>query len=188
MFREWESHCTPENDIVTQCPTYISNADSASCADVGGICTRLFSRDQRELLLGEWGRNTLGLTSAQYKLRTKTYKRLDRIWGAENLQCLHPGFEAGEKWGQHNTILIDDSALKASAQPFNHVEVPEFVRGSREKEGDGRDVLGQIVGYLEEARKWSNVSGFVRQKPFQINAGWRWIGGEEPTKEEISIQ
>ena len=48
------------------------------------------------------------------------------------------------------------------------------MRGGGEKEGDGRDVLGQVVGYLEEARKWSNVSSFVRQRPFEIDAGWRW--------------
>ncbi len=146
---------------------------SAQPHNVKGVCSRLFSRDQREMLLGEWGRNTLGLTSSQYKERVQVYKRLDRIWGDEVLQRLHPDFEKGERWNQNNTMLIDDSALKASAQPFNHVEVPEFVRGGGEKEEDGRDVLGQVVEYLEEARKWSNVSGFVRQKPFKMD----WAAG-----------
>ena len=124
------------------------------------------------MLLGAWGRDTLGLTSAQYKARVQVYKRLDRIWGRESLQHAHPDFEAG--WGPHNTLLIDDSALKASAQPFNHVEVPEFLPGGGENEANGRDVLGQVVCYLEEARKWSNVSGFVRHRPFEIDAGWHW--------------
>lgn len=147
---------------------------SARPHNVRGVCTRLFSQDQREMLLGEWGRDTLGLTSAQYKERVQVYKRLDRIWVDNHFQHFHPGFELGQRWGQHNTVLIDDSALKASAQPFNHVEVPEFVRDGGEKEDDGRDVLGQVVGYLEEARKWSDVSGFVRHGPFEINEGWRW--------------
>ena len=146
---------------------------SAQPYNVKGVCTRLFSRSQREMLLGEWGRDTLGLTPSQYKERVQVYKRLDRIWDNENLQHSHPGFEGGERWGQHNTLLIDDSALKASAQPFNHVEVPEFVRGGREEGGDGRDVLGQVVEYLEEARKWSNVSGFVKHGRFEIDAEWR---------------
>ncbi|KAL9132402.1 MAG: hypothetical protein Q9175_006427 [Cornicularia normoerica] len=145
---------------------------SAQPYNVKGVCTRLFSRDQREMLLGEWGRDTLGLTSAQYRERIQVYKRLDRIWGNTDLQHSHPDFERGERWGQHNTVLIDDSALKASAQPFNHITVPEFVRGGGEQEGDGRDVLGQVVAYLEEARKWSNVSRFVRHVPFKIDVHW----------------
>ena len=154
---------------------------SAQPFNVRGICSRLFSQDQREMLLGEWGRDTLGLTSAQYKKKTQIYKRLDRIWDNENLQCLHPNSGLGARWGQHNTVLIDDSVLKASAQPFNHVKVPEFVRGGSEKEGRGRNVLGQVVGYLEEARKWSDISGFVRRQPFAIDEEWRWPA-EEGTK------
>ena len=144
-------------------------------------CTRLFSPAQRQVLLGEWGRDTLELTSAQYEMRVQVYKRLDRIWANENLQYRHPGFGRGERWGQHNTVLIDDSVLKASAQPFNHIEVPEFVRGS-EKEGDGKDVLAQVVGYLEEAREWSDVSAFMRQRPFEIDAGWRWEWHEKSSQ------
>ena len=151
---------------------------SAQPFNVKGICARLFSQDQREMLLGEWGRDTLGLTSTQYKERVQVYKRLDSIWDNENLQRLHPGSELGEKWGQHNTVLIDDSVLKATAQPFNHVKVPEFVRGGSEKEGRGRNVLGQVVGYLEEARKWSDISGFVRRRPFAIDEDWRWQAEE----------
>ena len=145
---------------------------SAGPDNVKGVCTRLFSPGQRKMLLGEWGRDTLGLTSAQYEQRVQVYKRLDRIWGNENAQQSHPEFEEGERWGQHNTVLIDDSKVKASAHPFNHVEIPEFARGSDEKEGDSRAVLGQVVGYLEEARRWSDVSGFVRHQPFKVDSGW----------------
>ena len=154
---------------------------SAQPFNVKGICTRLFSQDQREMLLGEWGRDMLGLTSTQYKVRVQVYKRLDSIWDNENLQRLHPGSELGERWGQHNTLLIDDSLLKATAQPFNHVKVPEFVRGGSEKEGHGRNVLGQVVRYLEEARKWSDISGFVRRRPFAIDEDWRWPAEEAAT-------
>lgn len=145
---------------------------SARPDNVRHLCKQLFSPDQRKMLLGEWGRDTLGLTFAQYKQRVQVYKRLDRIWGNDNAQQSHPEFEGGQRWGQHNTVLIDDSKIKASAHPLNHVEVPEFVRGADEKEGDGRAVLGQVVSYLEEARKWSDVSGFARQRPFDVDSGW----------------
>lgn len=42
---------------------------SAQPKNVKSLCSRLFSRGQRQMLLGEWGRDTLGLTSAQYKER-----------------------------------------------------------------------------------------------------------------------
>ena len=42
---------------------------SARPHNVKGICARLFSRDQRQMLLGEWGRDTFGLTSEQYNKR-----------------------------------------------------------------------------------------------------------------------
>lgn len=80
---------------------------SAQPYNVKGVCRRLFTPDERKLLLGEWGRDTLGLTSAQYKKRVQVYKRLDRIWSDENLQHSHPGFKEGERWNQRNTLLID---------------------------------------------------------------------------------
>lgn len=73
--------------------------------------------------------------------------------------------------------MIDDSAIKASAQPYNHIEIPEYVKGG-EREGDGKDMLGKVVGYLEEARRYSDVSAFGRLRRFDIEGewGWRWDG------------
>lgn len=68
--------------------------------------------------------------------------------------------------------------LKASAQPYNHVEVPEFIKpfGGEKKKGEeiGEEILAQVIGYLEEARKWSDVSAFVRERKFRVNTGWQW--------------
>jgi len=144
---------------------------SATSKNLKGMCERLFNPVQRQLLLGEWARDTLDLTQTQYKERVQVYKRLDRVWADEAFQHAHPGFKNGERWGQHNTLLIDDSIMKASAQPFNHVEVPEFVQGA--KEGD-KAVLEQVVGYLEYARWWNNVSGFVKEMKFGVHEGWGW--------------
>ena len=43
-----------------------------------------------------------------------------------------------------------------------------------EKDGDGKDVFGKVVGYLEEARKYSDVSAFGRVRRFNIKDGWQW--------------
>ena len=117
---------------------------SATPKNVTSICARLFGPQHRQKLLGEWARNTLGLTPEQYRERVQVYKRLDRIWDNLQFQRLHPGFSKGERWGQHNTILVDDSGLKASAQPYNHVEIPEFVRSRGENTENGRNVLSQV--------------------------------------------
>ncbi|MCJ1298143.1 hypothetical protein MMC08_000932 [Hypocenomyce scalaris] len=135
---------------------------SATPGNVTGICSKVFSQKQRKKLLGEWGRDTLGLTPTQYMDRVQVYKNLDRIWDSESLSW------KGVKWDQGNTVLIDDSALKASAQPHNLVEIPEF---TKEKE-ETSDVLAQVVGYLEEARTWEDVSTFIKDTPFRVDRGW----------------
>jgi hypothetical protein len=75
------------------------------------------------------------------------------------------------KWDQSNTVLLDDTALKAAAEPYNLVEVPEF-GPNRDNYND--DVLGQVVGYLEELKYSGNVSYFMRTRPFAIDAGWKF--------------
>lgn len=134
---------------------------SARPANVSGICARLLSSTQRSLLLGEWARDTLELTPAQYAARVQVYKRLSRIWEDNALQSMHPQFEQGERWGQHNTVLIDDCKKKASSEPFNHVEVSEFITGGTEEKRENKAVLSQVINWLEEARKWDNLSAFV---------------------------
>lgn len=55
------------------------------------------------------------------------------------------------------------------------------MQGGGEIEGDGRDVLGQVVGYLEEARKWSDVSGFAKHRRFEIDQ-WQWEWQKEKSQ------
>lgn len=63
--------------------------------------------------------------------------------------------------------------MKASAQPYNLVQIPVFVKGGAEMKG-AKDVLGQVVGYLEEVRRWGDVSAFVRERRFELDCGWGW--------------
>lgn len=139
---------------------------SARPHNVTTICDGLFSAEQRALLLGEWARDKLNLTKAQYDQRLQVYKRLDSIWRDEEIQSRHPRNKQGYKWGQHNTVLIDDSAVKASAQPFNHLALPGYGKQqvvSEEKlESEGKGVLLQVINRIQEL-SWSNdVSYFLR--------------------------
>ena len=143
---------------------------SARPVNVELMCSRIFQPHQRALLLAEWGRDTLGLSKGDYNEKVQVYKRLDVIWKSINLQHKHPHYQLGGRWSQANTVLIDDSMLKAVAQPYNHIEIPEY-KGNG---ADGDTVLGQVVAYLEEARTWKDVSSFMREEKFMIKGGWDW--------------
>ena len=145
---------------------------SATPRNVSEICARLFTPEQRNVLVGEWARDTFDLTAAQYAEKIQVYKGLDRIWASEELQRTHHWSDVGGKWDQHNTLLLDDSVLKAIAQPHNLVQMPEFTRSGDRIAGD--DVLGQVTSYLEEARMWDNVSSFVMTSRFQADRDWSW--------------
>ncbi|KAI9881359.1 MAG: hypothetical protein M1830_003366 [Pleopsidium flavum] len=153
---------------------------SAHPDNVTKVCQSLFSEDQRRKVVGEWGRDTLGLTAAQFKEKVQVYKRLDKIWQNETLRHTHPEADKGGKWDQSNTILIDDSRLKAAAQPHNLLEIPEF---KNRPEQSQTDVLKQVAGYLEELRLQADVSAFIRKRSFRVDDGW-----SRPWPEELTGQ
>ncbi|MCJ1390762.1 hypothetical protein MMC18_003623 [Xylographa bjoerkii] len=148
---------------------------SAQPENVNMMCSKIFSKTKRSRIIAEWGRDTLELSASDYYQKTQVYKRLDRIWESESVQKHHPRYDQGGRWSQKNTVLIDDSMLKASAQPFNHIEVPEFeLKDGKASDGDGTEVLGQVVAYLEELRQWEDVSSFMRKERFVLDGGYRW--------------
>ena len=141
------------------------------------ICSRIFTRDQQSRLLGVWARDTLGLSAAQYGEKVQVYKQLQKVWADQGVQAAHPDAPAGGKWDQGNTVLIDDSKEKGRAEPWNLVEVPEFL-GPGKSEGE-EDVLGQVERWVEEAKGWSDVSGFVKAMGGGFVIGGKWKGEKE---------
>jgi hypothetical protein len=143
---------------------------SATPASVTAMCRKLLSEEQRGLLVAEWGRDKLGLTPEQYNHKVQVYKQLEKVWDSDAIATSHPRYSMGGRWDQTNTVLLDDSALKASAQPHNHISVPEF-RGGREP-GDGRSIFNQIREYLEVITLQQDVSSYIRKDPFKVADGW----------------
>ncbi|KAI9721449.1 MAG: hypothetical protein M1812_002211 [Candelaria pacifica] len=154
---------------------------SARPENVAHMCTYLFSQDQRALLKAEWGRERLGLSAQQYGAKVQVYKRLEWVWGDEAIAVSHPQYEEGARWDQSNTVLIDDTTLKAFAQPHNLLEISEFTGKPAQMR---LDVLRQVVGYLEELRWQGDVSSFMKQTPFNIDSGWdhQWPEDNPPEK------
>ena len=146
---------------------------SARPENVSRICGDIFTPDQRKKVLLEWGRDTLDLTSKQYNEKVQVYKRLDKIWNDGHLQARNPDFKQQGPFCQANTVLIDDSIVKAKKQPYNLIEIPEFL-GTESKHEARSDILAQAVAYLEELRGWDDVSSFIKTSKFEAGSGERW--------------
>ncbi|KAF2826083.1 HAD-like protein [Ophiobolus disseminans] len=142
---------------------------SAKPENVKSLVDQALDKDLRSMLVGTWARDTFGLSSKYYAQNVQVYKNLRLVWSRDQIQQRHPEYTAGERFGQHNTVLIDDSALKASAQPFNLLEIPEFEATPEQMEGD---VLREVAGYLEILRHQGDVSKFINKEPFRGDGRW----------------
>lgn len=142
---------------------------------VDAVCQKLFPEDQRKALVAEWGRDRFGLTRAQYKERIQVYKRLEIVWADEGIQATFPGHRRDEstkpphvqvdgtskqQWDQSNTILIDDSKLKALSQPYNILEIPEFTNAP---DVDESRVFPMVLEKLDALARHDDVSKLLRQ-------------------------
>ena len=131
-------------------------------------------------------RDTFGLSATNFNQNVQVYKNLKLIWSRDQIQQHHPEYAAGKRFGQHNTVLIDDSALKANAQPHNLLEIPEFEATPEQMEGD---VLREVAGYLDVLRHQEDVSKYINKQPFKGDGRWNYnwpvetaSGGEMKSK------
>lgn len=148
---------------------------------VNEILGKLLPPAMEKQLVGVWSRKDLDLTSKQYKERVQVYKRLDKIWGDEHIQSQYPSPTAQKTkprkkrnqaklprilrndtqvWDQTNTILIDDSKLKAAAQPHNIIEIPEF---TNDREVDEIKNLNNVIRQLDILSRQKDVSRKLRE-------------------------
>lgn len=128
-------------------------------------------------LAAVWARNTLRLSEKEYMANGPVYKRLEWVWQSPVIQQRYPFMAAMDamvpfelhNWGQHNTILIDDSSLKAATQPFNHIQIPEFVQMSQWTFPEDKiSVLDQVKTYLQAIAMWSDISQRVSRDRFSL--------------------
>lgn len=141
---------------------------SAKPDNVKALVNKALDNDLRSKLVAQWARDSFGLSPTNYQQNVQVYKNLRLVWSRDVIQQHHPEYAAGERFGQHNTVLIDDSALKANAQPHNLLEIPEFSATPEQMEGDA---LREVAGYLEELRHQADVSRYIKRVPF---VGGRW--------------
>lgn len=133
---------------------------SARERNVSAMCDSLLTPAQRDRVLAIWNRGNFGLSPADYSNRVQCYKRLTRVWAAEGIASAHPN---GGGWDQGNTVLIDDSFEKARSEPFNAIQIPEFLGA----EGEGNAVLPQVHDYLNTLACQQDISMYIRAHPFK---------------------
>jgi len=175
----------PSRDAGTIHPMIWTSAQPETCQ---AILKSLLSPKHKKDCVAIWARDTLRLTPSQYRNKTQVYKRLEWIWSDESIQKTHPHRHKGARWDQTNTLLIDDSIIKALAQPYNLINLPEFDEAAVIAEArltDEEAVLAQVVAYIDEARWWSNVSTYVKRRSFKIG---QWIVDRPGNKPQEGVR
>ena len=170
---------------------------SAQPKNVNSMIDAVMNRRQKKMLLDIWARDTLGLSQEEYNKKSVVFKDLERVFKRQpsqtrkkNSQKVAMETSGGlvdviddvqedvaeeedgrqTRWDITNTILLDDSLVKASLQPYNHIYIPEFM--GLQNGGDQDDALQQVIGYLEELRYQGDVARFIKQRQFSIGDGW----------------
>ncbi|KAL5360895.1 NLI interacting factor-like phosphatase-domain-containing protein [Aspergillus floccosus] len=148
---------------------------------VNAVCEKLFTGKQRAALVAEWGRDKFGLTKSQYRAKIQVYKTLSTVWASDDVQASYPSSRAtrkrqkgkngaaaaggGPHWDQTNTILIDDSKLKASSQPYNILEIPEF---TNQPGIDEAAIFPKVLQCLDALSRHDDVSKVLQQWSSQL--------------------
>ncbi|KAI1375139.1 HAD-like domain-containing protein [Hypoxylon crocopeplum] len=165
--------------------TYLINTfnviiwSSARDHNVRKMCGQLLTPQQIERVI-IFGRGDFGLSAEDELLHVQCYKRLSRIWDKKVVQRKHPGRAAGERWSQANTILVDDSLEKARSEPYNLIQIPEFLGETK----DESNVLPQVHDYINECARQANVSAYIRSRPFRVVPNWE-LGSTPPSEEML---
>ena len=135
---------------------------------VNAVCEKLFPGKKRKALVAEWGRDKFGLSKSQYKSKIQVYKTLDTIWKNKQIQASYPGTVPDiPGWDQTNTILIDDSKLKALSEPYNILEIPEFTNSAAPLDPAGESIdesviFPRVLRRLETLSRHDDVSKMLR--------------------------
>jgi len=142
---------------------------SSKPENCSGILDQLLTPERRARCVAVWARDRLGLSSREYLDKVQVYKNLEQVWLDNSIQQSHPLWSDEQPvwgtWGQHNTLLIDDSVLKGAWQPHNLVNVMEFKRGNLQMERRVGE-LQRVVEWIKVAREYADVSVLGKGMPF----------------------
>ncbi|KAJ5753714.1 uncharacterized protein N7511_007867 [Penicillium nucicola] len=104
---------------------------------------------------GNEGLSEAPVTSAATTRRAMVQRATEQLKAKTNAKKLKPG----HRWDQTNTILIDDSKLKALSEPFNILEIPEF---TNDPNIDESTLFAKILHRLDILSHHDDVSKVLR--------------------------
>ncbi|KAJ5570267.1 uncharacterized protein N7459_009697 [Penicillium hispanicum] len=163
---------------------------------IEAVATQLFPKGKKKPI-ALWGRDKFGLTSAQYNSKLQVYKELHKVWASPQIQAAYPGnngnanrnltrskagkfaakkknnqgpengYPVGHRWDQTNTILIDDSRLKALSEPYNILEIPEFTNPT----ADPSAIFEKVLSRLDALSRHDDVSKVLREWNARLPSG-----------------
>ncbi len=151
---------------------YVAVWSSARPHNVHNMVNSLLTPRQRQLCLVIWGRDRFGLSTADYDSRVQCYKRLTRLWADRAVVAAArvPGDSTGSGfWDQSNTVLVDDSTEKARSEPHNLLRIPEYGGPASEMPL----VLPQVHDYINELSYQADISRYMRENPFKLDADYK---------------
>lgn len=143
---------------------------SAREQNVERLCKAIFEEAGVALPVHRWNRANFGLSPKHFAMNIQLYKQLEWVWQNPEIQST---FGREVPFCQMDTILIDDSEEKARSEPYNLIKIDEY-----DGTDNGRDVLGQVVAYIEKARRTNDVSCFMYVHPFRFKATeppYQWL-------------
>ncbi|KAG8901183.1 hypothetical protein FRB99_005492 [Tulasnella sp. 403] len=124
-----------------------------------------------------WARDTLGLTEEQYATKVQTLKDLSKIWNRL-------------PYSPFDTILIDDSPLKARLQPYNHLVLKDYDQALHRSPIPDETLLA-VVGILSEIAQQSNVCNWIRNgglhRPYNSESSAAGGSGTDDSSKSIHV-
>ncbi|KAJ7054155.1 hypothetical protein C8F01DRAFT_497406 [Mycena amicta] len=130
-FREYIFHTNTQEWLDTM---VWSSAQPASVADMVNNCFR----DQKQLFLAIWARDTLDLPPElyceQHSCASTTCLKAFSSQKTPTTKDLVTPWKAFPSHNAQTTLLLDDSVRKAHRHPFNHVCVPEYSADFRRRD------------------------------------------------------
>lgn len=141
---------------------------SATGHNAKDMVKKLLTEEQQTKLVTIRARHTFGLTQQQYATKVQIYKNLEDIWEDPVVDsAIPPGADA---WSMANTVLIDDTILKAKAQPHNLIQVPQFeyttIQGGKKAKAKlkAREeaIMKSVQEKLDVLKYQANVASLVR--------------------------
>lgn len=107
-----------------------------------------------------WDRSHFNLTSEEFYSNSETLKDLDLVW------------QISDDFNATNTIIIDDTSRKVSAQPYNLMLMSTFDHTVIEDTYVEDDLL-KAIAYLKQVRYQTNVANYMKEHPFDVKAEYK---------------